>query len=145
MNVLLHKENSEEQTSQETSESRSVAERISFALALFILLGLIGGVGYLWVSDHNQNPPILQVSNESSQQRDSTYYVPFSVINTGGKTAEMVQVIAELRVDGEIVEWGEQTVNFLSRREEVTGSFVFLQDPAAAGELTVRIASYSDP
>lgn len=122
----------------------STAERVSFTIALFILFGIIGSVGYLWVSDRSQTLPILQISTDSAEQREASYYIPFTVTNLGGKTAETVQVIAELRINNEIVEQGEQSINFLSREEEVTGAFVFVRDPNE-GELTVRVASYLNP
>ncbi len=123
---------------------RSTAEQVSFLIALLILFGIIGSVGYLWVRDRNQSPPTLQVLTDSAEQRETSYYVPFTVTNIGGTTAETVQVIAELRVNNEIVEWGEQSIDFLSREEAVTGAFVFLRDPSE-GELTVRVASYLIP
>lgn len=128
---------------QSDAPSRSVAEQISFAIALVLLVGILGLVGYLWWSDRNQEPPILEISS-SLEQRQSKYYIPFIVTNQGGETATTVQVIAELRVDGEIVEWGEQRIDFLSRKEEAEGAFIFLRDPSA-GELTVRVASYTLP
>ncbi|MBE9060897.1 TIGR02588 family protein [cf. Phormidesmis sp. LEGE 11477] len=125
-------------------ESRSVAEQVSFFLALAILLIIVSCVGYLWVSDRTQSPSILEISTHSAEQRRASYYVPFTVTNLGGTTATTVQVIAELRVDNEIVEWGEQTIDFLSRDEEAEGAFVFVRNPTD-GELIVRVASYSEP
>ena len=125
------------------SQSGSIAEKISFLIASAILLAVLGGVGYLWVRDRNQEPPILQVTSKTTP-RQGQYYVPFTVTNTGGETAAAVQVIAELRVDGVLVEWGNQQVDFLSSQEEVEGTFLFLRNPKA-GELTVRVASYQSP
>jgi len=123
---------------------RSTSEQVSFLIALLILFGIIGSVGYLWVRDRNQSLPVLEISVDSAEQRETSYYVPFTVINFGGKTAATVQVIAELRIGSETVESGEQTINFLSREEEVSGTFVFTRDPGE-GELTVRVASYLNP
>lgn len=125
------------------SQSQSVAERISFFIALAILLVVLGGVGYLWVRDRNQDPPALQVTSRI-EQRQGKYYIPFTVANRGGKTAATVQVIAELRIDGVLVEWGDQQIEFLSSQEEATGSFILIQDPTL-GDLTVRVASYQTP
>ncbi|MGB3294299.1 MAG: TIGR02588 family protein [Phormidesmis sp.] len=125
------------------SKSQSVAERISFFVALAILLAILAGVGYLWVRDRNQDPPVLQVTSKI-EQRQGKYYVPFTVTNQGGETAAAVQVIVELRIDGTLVEWGDQRIEFLSSQEEATGSFILTQDPTL-GELTVRVASYQTP
>ncbi len=143
-NQSENQENQTESQPESRTEFGSTAERVSFVLALAILIGIIGSVGYLWVSDRNQTPPALQVSTGDTEQRQASYYVPFTVTNLGGKTAATVQVIAELRVNNEIVEWGEQTVDFLSREEEAAGAFVFVRNPTE-GELIVRVASYSEP
>ncbi len=132
------------ETASRQQKPRSTAEQVSFLIALLILFGIISSVGYLWVSDRNQSSPILEISTDSAEQREASYYVPFTVINLGGKTAATVQVIAELRIDSETVESGEQTIDFLSREEEVEGAFVFTRDPGE-GELTVRVASYLNP
>ncbi|PZO11510.1 MAG: TIGR02588 family protein [Leptolyngbya foveolarum] len=123
--------------------SRSTAEQISFIIASALLVAILGIVGYLWVSDRNQDPPALAVSSHL-EPRQGKYYVPFTVINTGGETATTVQVIAELRINGEVVEGGDQTIDFLSRQEEAKGAFIFIRDPCS-GELTVRVASYTAP
>lgn len=138
------KNESTENEPTDVQDSRAPAEKISFSIAIAILTVIISGVGYLWISDRNQQPSILQISSERSEQRKDSYYVPFTVTNSGGETAAAVQVIAELRVEGDIVEWGEQRVDFLSREEKVTGAFVFTRNPEA-GELTIRVASYSTP
>ena len=129
--------------SQSHDESRSVAEKVSFLLSSVLLLAVLGGAVYLWVRDRNPDPPTLEVSS-SLEQRQGKYYVPFTVVNQGSETAIMVQVIAELRINGELVEWGEQSIDFLSREEEVEGAFIFIRNPNA-GQLSVRVASYTKP
>lgn len=128
---------------QDRDESRSVAEKVSFFLSSVLLLAVLGGTVYLWVRDRNSDPPVLEVSSRLEQRRGK-YYVPFTVINQGEETATEIQVIAELRINGELVEWGDQRIDFLSRQEEAEGAFIFVRDPKA-GELTVRVASYVMP
>ena len=125
------------------TQSQSVAERISLFLASAIVLAILSSVGYLWVRDRNPDPPTLQVTSQV-EQRQGQYYIPFTVTNVGGETAATVQVIAELRINGTLVEWGEQQIDFLSSQEEAEGSFILTHDPAA-GDLTVRVASYQMP
>lgn len=129
--------------SDRPSESRSTAEQISFMIASAMLVAILGIVGYLWVRDRHQDPPALEVVSYL-EPRQGKYYVPFTVTNTGGETATTVQVIAELRINGEVVEGGDQTIDFLSRQEEAKGAFIFIRDPRS-GELTVRAASYTAP
>ncbi len=122
---------------------QSPAELISFLISSVILAGVLGTVLFLWVRDLNPKPPILEVQS-NVEERQGRYYVPFTVINTGEETAEAVQVIAELKVNDTVVEWGEQQIDFLSSQEEAEGAFIFVRSPNS-GELTVRTASYKLP
>ena len=123
---------------------RSPAEWTSFGIALLILATIVGLVVYQWLTQKNQ-PPILSVSTSSEmRQVPGQFYVPFEVKNIGGETAESVQVIAELRIDGEVEESGEQQIDFLASGETEEGAFVFSRDPRQ-GELSMRVASYKLP
>ena len=125
------------------SASQSPAEWISFLIASAILISVLGTVVYLWVRDRNSQPPELAVTS-TIETRQGNYYVPFTVTNSGDETAAAVQIIAELRVDGVVIEWGEQTIDFLSSQEEKKGAFIFTHEPHP-NELTVRTASYQEP
>lgn len=123
---------------------RSAAEWTTFSLALLILATLIGLVIYKWVTQKDQ-PPLLSVTPETEiRQAPGQFYVPFSITNTGGATAESVQVIAELSINGEIEESGEQQIDFLASGEKQEGAFVFSRDPRQ-GKLAIRVASYKLP
>ncbi|MEB3210635.1 MAG: TIGR02588 family protein [Leptolyngbyaceae bacterium] len=142
-------ESIDEQAGQSTKpyslgQPSSTAEWISLAIAATLLTVVIGLVGFLWASDRQRQPPLLRVSQSEMRQSAGRFYVPFEVKNTGGKTAESVQVIAELRIDGVAVESGEQTIDFLSSQETAGGAFVFTRNPQQ-GELVIRVASYQDP
>ncbi len=128
----------------EQKPQRSRAEWTTFGIALIILTIIIGLVIYKWLTYKNQ-PPVLSVSHSSEiREAPGQFYVPFSVTNTGGETAELVQVIAELRINGEVEESGEQQIDFLASGEKEEGAFVFSRDPRQ-GELVVRVASYKLP
>ena len=122
---------------------RTPAEWITFLVASALLLAIVGLVVYDWLVTP-PSPPVLRVTSGEVQQREDQFYVPFTVENTGGDTVESVQVIAELTVDGQVVEDGEQQIDFLAGNETQEGAFIFTQDPAG-GELTVRVASYKMP
>lgn len=129
----------------QSQSPQSPAEWISFLIASVILVVILGMVGYLWARDRDQSPPILKAVPASEIRRaDGQYYVPFTVINTGGETAEAVQVIAELRINGTVMETGNQQIDFLSSQEKAEGAFIFTRDPHL-GELTIRVASYKLP
>ena len=125
-------------------QPRSRAEWVSLAIASAILLGVIGIVIFLWTSDDQRQPPVLEVHSPMTRQQNGQFYVDFEVVNLGGRTAEFVQVVATLSIGGQEVESGEQTLDFLSSQEQVTGSFVFSHNPQK-GDLRIRVASYQDP
>lgn len=136
-------QSSDSSTSQ-AKHQRSFAEWVSFAIAATIIASIIGLVAYVWATGDTQ-PPVLETEiTPEARQAGGQFYVPFSVTNTGGGTAESVQVIAELRVNGEVIETGEQQFDFLSGGEKAEGAFVFQRDPAQ-GDLSLRVASYSLP
>ncbi|NJL23186.1 MAG: TIGR02588 family protein [Leptolyngbyaceae cyanobacterium SM1_3_5] len=127
------------------SEPRSIAEWTSLAIASTILAAIVGAVGWLWLDESQQQPPEIAVerSGEVRSTADQ-FYVPFSVINSGGGTAESVQVMGELVVNGEVKESGEQQIDFLSGGETEDGAFVFSENPQN-GEIVLRVASYKLP
>ena len=128
----------------EQKQKRSPAEWTTFSIALLILAAIVGLVIYKWLTQKNQ-PPVLSISSSSEvREAPGQYYVPFSVTNTGGETAESVQVIAELRINGDVEESGEQLIDFLASGEKEEGAFVFSRNPRQ-GKLVVRVASYKRP
>ncbi|HLO46985.1 MAG TPA: TIGR02588 family protein [Kamptonema sp.] len=125
-------------------QKRSLAEWVTFTIASFILATLTGLVVYNWVTNKHE-PPILSVTqNTAMRETGGQFYIPFILTNTGGETAESVQVIGELRVNGEVVESGEQQIDFLSSGETQEGAFIFSRDPRK-GQLILRVASYKLP
>ncbi|QSJ18370.1 TIGR02588 family protein [Nostoc sp. UHCC 0702] len=131
-------------TQTEEKSQRSSAEWVTFSIASLILAVIVSLVVYTWLNDKNQ-PPILSVSNKQTvREIDGQFYVPFEIVNTGGETAESVQIMAELEIDGKVVETGEQQIDFLSTDEKEAGAFVFTKNPQQ-GKLTLRVSSYKSP
>lgn len=128
---------------QQEQGGRSFAEWVTFSVALAIVLALVGLILYDWLATPD-TPPIVAVTPGAVRTAGDQFYVPFTLENTGGQTAEMVQVIAELTINGDVVEDGDQQIDFLSSGERVEGEFVFSRDPAE-GELAIRVASYQTP
>lgn len=128
----------------EQQSPRSPAEWTSFSIALLIVAVIVGLVIYKWLTQKNQ-PPVISISPSTEiREAPGQFYVPFEIENTGGETAESVQVMAELRIKGEVEESGEQQIDFLASGEKQEGAFVFSRDPRK-GELVVRVASYKLP
>ncbi|MEG5016812.1 MULTISPECIES: TIGR02588 family protein [unclassified Microcoleus] len=132
------------QSNNEQQQKRSPAEWVTFAIACSILFSLTGLVIYNWVTK-KEEPPIISVTrNTPIRETQGQFYVPFTVTNTGGETAESVQIIAELRVNGEVLESGDQQIDFLSSGETQEGAFIFSRNPSQ-GQLIVRSSSYKLP
>ena len=136
---------SDQSSNQTNSSHRSPAEWVSFTIALFILITIVGLVTFRGLGRDSQ-PPILCVTVKQIdiRQIERQYYVPFTVTNSGGRTAESVQVVAELTTAAGVQESGEQTINFLSSGEIQEGAFIFSYPPQE-GDLKVRVASYKLP
>lgn len=113
-------------------------------ISLFILSLIVALICYTWVTG-DTNPPILSVTTgKEIRQVNDQYYVPFTVANTGGSTAESVEVVAELLLENGESETGNQQIDFLSREEKEEGEFIFTLNPKE-GNLKLRVASYKLP
>jgi uncharacterized protein (TIGR02588 family) len=127
----------------EQKQQRSVAEWITFSIASGIVAGIVGLVLYSWVKVGDR-PPILAIEQSGKiRQAEGSFYVPFTLTNKGGETADAVRVIAELRIDG-AVEEGEQQIDFLAGGEAEEGVFLFSRNPQN-GKFSLRVASYRKP
>jgi uncharacterized protein (TIGR02588 family) len=125
-------------------QGRSLAEWISFGIATAFLLAVAGLVFFVWFTAPAGPPVITVIQVGDIREVGAQFYVPFEVNNAGGDTAEAVQVLATLRVNGEVVEQSEQQFDFLSGGETEQGTFVFTHDPRE-GDLELSIGSYKIP
>ncbi|MGB3613312.1 MAG: TIGR02588 family protein [Elainellaceae cyanobacterium] len=131
--------------SQKNPQGRSRAEWISLSISLLVLSTIVGLILSLWFKEGQQSQPhLLITSAKSVRQQDGQFYVPFSVTNKGDRTAESVQVTAELTIRQSMVATGEQEFEFVSSGEVRKGAFVFDRDPSQ-GDVTIRVASYKLP
>jgi uncharacterized protein (TIGR02588 family) len=128
---------------EQQQPKRTLAEWVTFGIASLILAVIVSLVGYLWLNEKRQ-PPILGVSNKTIREADGQFYVPFEVVNTGGETAESVQIMAQLQINGEVEETGDIQIDFLSSGEKEQGAFIFKRDPRQ-GQLIIRVTGYKLP
>ncbi len=123
---------------------RSLAEWVTFGVASTIVTVVVGLIIYIWLSKKTE-PPILSITREEEvRQVGGQYYIPFTLKNQGGETAESVHVVAKLEFSNSMEESGEQEVDFLSSGEKQDGAFIFSRDPRK-GKLTIRVVSYKLP
>lgn len=128
----------------EQKQQRSVAEWVTFSIASSIVAGIVGLVLYSWVKVGNE-PPVLAIERSGKiRQVRGSFYVPFTLTNKGGETADAVRVTAELQSGGEVEERGEQQFDFLAGGEAEEGTFLFSRNPQN-GKLILRVASYRKP
>jgi uncharacterized protein (TIGR02588 family) len=131
-------------TRTQAQRGRSLAEWVTFGIATLVLIGIVSLVIYNWVATPN-TPPVIELTQSGEiREVNGQYYIPFTITNLGGNTAEAVQLIAELKIDGEVEESGEQQIDFLAGEESEEGAFVFSRDPGE-GELILRVGSYKMP
>jgi uncharacterized protein (TIGR02588 family) len=135
---------SEEESKQETPEKRTLAEWVTSGLAASVLAGLLGLLGYSWLT-RKDSPPLITIRQEPKlRQVDGSYVIPFTVTNKGGKTAEAIKITSEFRRNGELKSSGELEMNFLSYNEQQEGAFIVPEDPAT-GELQIKVTGYKLP
>lgn len=128
---------------EQQQPKRTLAEWVTFGAASLILAVIVSLVGYTLLNEKDQ-PPVLGVSNKTIREVDGQFYVPFEVVNTGGETAESIQIMAELEINDEVKETGDIQIDFLSSGEKEQGAFIFKRDPRQ-GQLTIRVTSYKLP
>ncbi|VXD15781.1 conserved hypothetical protein [Planktothrix serta PCC 8927] len=124
--------------------SRSIAEKFSLSISIFILVLLLGLVVYSWRIQKHKPPVLTLTQPEAIRQEQEQFYVTFTVINEGGETAQSVQVIGEFYSKGEVIEQGEQQIDYLSGGESASGAFIFSGNPQD-GEVKIRVGSYKLP
>lgn len=122
---------------------RATPEGVTFAVAAALLLGLAGAIGVLWFQEREPVRLTVELIGEV-RVVDGDSYLTAQVRNAGDETAQAVQVVAELVVDGEVIADGEQLIDFLSGGE--VEEIVFILDQTAQeGETNLRVASYTVP
>jgi uncharacterized protein (TIGR02588 family) len=124
---------------------RSVAERTTLAISIILILGLVALVTYVSINGGNE-PPIVEAKPLPAEMRHEgeLYYLPVTVTNRGGRTAQEVLVQAELVGSDGSTEETDFTLDFLAGGETREGTVVFTTDPST-GELTIAVASFQSP
>jgi uncharacterized protein (TIGR02588 family) len=138
-------ETSGELTDRTNDKGRSIAEWITFAISLAILISVVGTI--TWLSFRGEDrPPVITVEVQMDQlrQEESGYYLPVLVRNGGNDTVEDAVIQGELDTGEGQPETVDLTVTFLAGGEEINATLVFRDDPSA-GELTTGVISYKEP
>lgn len=128
-----------------SATERTPAERVTSVISVLVLVVILGIAG--WTSARTgESPPVIEVEAHLGdvRERDSGYYVPITIINAGGLTAQDVVVTGELDTGEGTPETADVTIAFLSGGETEDAELIFSANPNA-GEFAVRPTSYLNP
>lgn len=125
--------------------NKTTAEKITLAISLVIVAAVLGLAGYASFST-GEEPPTITVEADLANVRATEfgYYVPITITNDGGLTAQDVTVAGELDLGEEMPESAEVTITFLAGGESEQAGLVFSAHPDE-GEFSVRPTSYLVP
>ncbi len=132
-------QNSNQDQEQQQQQALGLPEWITFGVGLAIVLGIIVFLTYLHVTGP-KGPPRIQVIMHTEQVTHQTegYYLPIEVRNSGGKTAEDVNVAVTLQTDQGQPETISYNIHFLPSDENKKATFLFQKDPTH-GELSYLV------
>jgi uncharacterized protein (TIGR02588 family) len=119
-----------------------VAEWTTFTVATLVLLALVVLIVLEAARTDTPASPVATRTGAVTRVGDR-FHVPVRVRNEGDETAEAVQVVATLEIDGETSE-ADQTVDFLAGHDQQDLVFVFDDDPAG-GRLQVAVSGFRVP
>jgi uncharacterized protein (TIGR02588 family) len=124
---------------------RTAAEKITLAVSILLILGLVALITYVSITGGGE-PPVVEARPlpDEIRREGESYFLPVAVTNRGGQTAAEVMIQAELAGSDGSAETSEFTLDFLAGGETREGTAVFASDPAA-GELTIDVASFQTP
>jgi uncharacterized protein (TIGR02588 family) len=128
----------------ETPGGRTQAEWISFAVALAVLTAVVALLIYTWVNTSDLPPHMKVLRSGTIREAEGEYYVPFTVENRGGRTAQAVRIVAEWQEPGAPLRTAEQEIDFLAPGEQEQGTFVFPRDPRRS-RLVLRVSGFRNP
>lgn len=129
----------------DTQNERTTAERITLLISALIIIGIVALAA--WTSYRvGDDPSIVTIEPnfETVREENGMYYLPITISNDGGLTAQDVTVSAELDTGDGQPETAEVTIAFLAGGEHESAALIFSSNPAE-GELTIRPASYLHP
>ncbi|MBP8252806.1 MAG: hypothetical protein KAX40_10610 [Herpetosiphon sp.] len=120
--------------------SRTTAEWVSLVIAIVLVVGIVGTIGWLWATDAN-DPPQFSIEKGETRQANNVYYLDLTVKNDGDQTASEVTLEGTIVLDGE-PETAQTTFDFFPGHSEREATLIFSQDPQDAD---LRVISYQVP
>ncbi len=118
----------------------SLPEKVSFAVSLLILLGVVGAVLYVWIFP-SQRPAVFHIEKGGVRIEGGSYYLDITVKNFGDGTAKDVKVAGALITGGK-EEKVSTIFDYIPGRSEEKGVLIFRSDPST---VSLRVESYQEP
>jgi uncharacterized protein (TIGR02588 family) len=119
---------------------KSIAEWISLAVSLAILLGFVGVILWLWIREPT-GPPQFKIQRGVVRNEAGLFHLPVTVTNIGGLACGQVRVEGKLNNEGR-EESTVTTIDFLPVRAQEEVVLIFRGEPSAA---VVQVTSYRRP
>ncbi len=131
---------------ERAARRKSLAEWVTLSLSVLVVGALI--VVALAEEARRQErdgaPLHITFDTEQAATRDETFYIPYTVTNTGSEAISSAEIWIDI-YDGErVVESAEINVQFLPLQGTQDGTFVTTRDPASHA-LRSRIESLQFP
>lgn len=129
----------------ENTSGRTSAEKITLVFSLLVLVLIVSLAAWANAQVGNKEPLIeVEIHLENTRETDSGYYVPITVVNSGGLTAQDVVVTGELDIGEDEPQTAEITITYLAGGESAEAELVFSSNPRE-GDLTVDPTSFVYP
>lgn len=123
----------------------SFAEWVTLAISSLLVLGLIAVTSYLYLTA-SSDPAAVTVQPNLTElyQSGNRFYLPVTIRNTGGETAEEVRVRITLTDPAGRTETSELQIQFLAGGGSSRAVAAFASDPRQ-GQLDAAVISFLEP
>jgi uncharacterized protein (TIGR02588 family) len=116
--------------SRRGKHDRTGAERVTLAISVLLLLGLLGGLVWLEVQRGDEPARLTVIPHfTKAEQHDDQWYLPVTIRNDGDRATDLLRVDLVRPVPGEDPEVAELEYSFVAGDEEVEGIAVFDERP----------------
>lgn len=128
---------------EDQKKNYNLVEKICFGIGALVLLGLISFLVYQMVQK-KEGPPNLEITIVEDSTTAS-YDFKIDVENTGEETAEAANVRLSLYQDGQAVETGTVTFQYVPVKSTKTAWIVFHKKQKTGDSVVVSSITYVKP
>ncbi len=128
----------------ETKDPKNLLEWGVFFMGLLLVIGIFAYLGYQ-TYHYKPSSPELTVELRPEPTKAQPYRYHLVVRNTGGETAESVEVEVVMHEGGAVKESAVLQLMYVPQESEREGWVNFSQKPASDSDLSARVSSYQKP